>query len=275
MQDTLYSSTNPGTLECGDRLRSAREKNGKTIQEVAAAARLPIRNIELIEKGDWGPLGAPIFAKGSIRSYGKLLGVDVEPYLGGMTRVEPPQLVSRTRTPPVKRMVDVVAPRLVYVLMTAIIAVPVWMAATRSPIGGVESHPTASLDSDLPANGNPATTTQSAQAEAQKPVVASIAPSLPSAAPAQAATGDVELNFKGESWVQIFGKDGSVVEKGLIKAGESRRFNAMDLGRMTIGNVSEVVITQGGVAVDTSAFARSNVARIAVSSDGKLGGTAE
>ena len=270
MQESLYSTTNPGTLECGHRLRTARENAGKSIQEVATAARLPLRTVTMIESGEWAPIGAPIFVKGAVRSYGKLMRVDVEPYLVGVPQSEPPQLVSHTRTPPVKRVMDVVAPRLVYVLMTAIIAVPVWMAATRSPLGESQNNQTASLESDAQvassaANGE----TRQAAAASQKPVIASMAPGLAEAAQ---PIGDIALSFNGESWVQIFGKDGAVVEKGLIKAGETRNFKSSDISRMTIGNVSEVSITQGGAAVDTSAFAKSNVARIAVSSDGKLGG---
>lgn len=271
MPESNYStSPQPGTIECGQRLRAAREKAGLSVLDVAKTARLPARTVTLIEQGDWQQLGASIFVKGSVRSYGKLVGVDVEPYLFGTTQVELPQLVSRTRTPPVKRVVDVVAPRLVYVLMTAIIAVPVWMAATRSPVGEGAASQTASLETDVQAASAQTGAAQTASADApQKPVIASMTPGLPEMAQ---PTGDIALTFKGESWVQIFNKEGAVVEKGLIKPGETRNFKSSEIGRMTIGNVSEVAITQGGAAVDTSAFARSNVARIAVSSDGKLGG---
>jgi cytoskeleton protein RodZ len=270
MQESLYSTTNPGTLECGNRLRAAREKAGKSIQDIATAARLPLRTVSMIESGDWSTIGASIFVKGSVRSYGRLLGVDVEPYLISTTSVELPQLVSHTRTPPVKRMVDVVAPRLVYVLMTAIIAVPVWMAATRSPLGEGAANQTTSLETDAQPVGAQTDAAQSAtQPTTQKPVIASMGPSLPEAGQ---SAGDITLTFNGESWVQIIGKDGAAVEKGLIKAGETRQFKSSEIGRMTIGNVSEVRISQGGTAFDTSAYARSNVARIAVSSDGKLGG---
>ena len=62
-----------------------------------------------------------------------------------------------------------------------------------------------------------------------------------------------------------------MIEKGLVKAGESRSFASGQLGRITLGNASQVHVEHAGQAVDLTPYIRSDVARFAVSSDGTPG----
>jgi transcriptional regulator with XRE-family HTH domain len=60
----------------GERLRMAREEKGMTIAQVAAETRIPQRQLELIEAGDFGALPARTYAIGFSRSYARLIGLD-------------------------------------------------------------------------------------------------------------------------------------------------------------------------------------------------------
>lgn len=60
----------------GDRLRLAREDKGMTIAQVAAETRIPQRQLELIEAGDFDALPARTYAVGFSRSYARLVGLD-------------------------------------------------------------------------------------------------------------------------------------------------------------------------------------------------------
>jgi cytoskeleton protein RodZ len=77
-----------GTAE---QLAAAREQRGISKAEVAQRLKLAPRQLDAIERGDWAALPGRAFARGSVRSYGKLLGVDIEPLLkaiGGFAEPE-------------------------------------------------------------------------------------------------------------------------------------------------------------------------------------------
>ena len=92
------------------------------------------------------------------------------------------------------------------------------------------------------------------------------------AAPATQAApiSDIVLRTSAESWLEVVTPDGVAVEKGLLPAGSERRYSAAQVGRLTIGNASAAQLEHRGRTVDLAPFARANVARFAVSSDGSL-----
>ena len=81
-------------------LREAREAQGVTLEEAAARLRLMHRQIEAMETDDFDSLGQPVFARGFVRNYARLLGLAPETLL---TRMEgapaDPAPVSRAEPP--------------------------------------------------------------------------------------------------------------------------------------------------------------------------------
>ena len=59
----------------GARLRLAREKLGLTTKDVAAQIHLGTRHIEAIEREDFNYIAAPVFVRGYLRNYARLLGL--------------------------------------------------------------------------------------------------------------------------------------------------------------------------------------------------------
>ena len=64
------------TPALGTLLRSEREKKGLTIEQVAETTRLRRHFIEDLENEKWDNLPPPVFVRGFIRSYVKMLGLD-------------------------------------------------------------------------------------------------------------------------------------------------------------------------------------------------------
>lgn len=266
---------------CGTRLRQAREAAGLTLEDVGQRLRMPVQVVRSLEQERWEKLGAPVFVRGQLRSYARLLGVDVSELLeqAQVGPVVPPTLVSHTHTPRARRIAENLGRRALYVGITAVLAVPVWFA-TRGHFDGVAPSPnTASLDV-IPAAVpvTPAGPGSAAAAPAEvaaapvtkptaTPYVASLAP-VPRAAPAAAA--NLDMQFSGDSWVDIAGPDGGSVEKALIKAGETRSFTPGQVARVTLGNASAVQVQQNGAIVDLTPYQRANVARFQVSSEGSV-----
>ncbi len=262
---------------CGERLREARLAAGLELHEVATRLHMPVRVVEALEQGSWQLIGAPVFVRGQLRSYAKLMGVELEPLLeAGVAPVAPVELVSHSHVSPWRRAMENVARRAVYVVITAAIAVPVWFA-TRTHFA--EQPPTASLDT-VP----PAASAQQVQHEPVRlpappaarrandnsPYVASLAPPVGRSQAATATAPGLSLVFEGDSWMQVTGRDGRVLEQALVREGERRSFKAGDVAAIVLGNAPAVRVQQDGSIVDLAPYQRANVARFAVSSDGSV-----
>ena len=247
-----------GAAGCGRRLREAREAAGLSLAEVGARLKMPVRVVESLEREDWSRLGAPVFVRGQLRSYSRLLGLTTEPIVAasGVAPVAPAELQPRTYTPPMQRLAEQASRRFVYVVITAAIAVPVWLA-TRPHLAPAVAE-TAPLD---------VSPSQSAHADqGAQTMVASLAP-MTAPQPAPAA---LSLALDAQSWVQVVGVDGRVIESGMLAAGQQREYPAGTVARMVIGNASAARLRIGGQLQDLEAFQRANVARFTVSSDGRL-----
>ena len=80
----------------GNRLRSAREKAGFSLEEVSARLHLDRRTIEMLEAEDYRELPAPTFVRGYLRSYARLLDLPAEPMVEAFDRqgFGPPALIA-------------------------------------------------------------------------------------------------------------------------------------------------------------------------------------
>ncbi|MEQ8483329.1 MAG: DUF4115 domain-containing protein [Pseudomonadales bacterium] len=67
----------------GARLRAERERLGVTVREVSETLNLTMGVVEAIEADDYGRLPGPVFSRGYLRAYARLLRVDPEPLLDG------------------------------------------------------------------------------------------------------------------------------------------------------------------------------------------------
>ncbi|MBB4132091.1 MULTISPECIES: RodZ domain-containing protein [unclassified Xanthomonas] len=281
----MTSDSNPNLFEqekgCGQHLREAREAAGLSLDDVAGKLHMPTHVVRSLEQEEWQRLGAPVFVRGQLRSYARLLQVDLAPLLQQATiaPIEPVKLVSHTHTPRARRIIESTARKAMYVVITCVFAVPVWYATRSHLDGGAPS--TVSLDSmpETTKAGTPADAAAQPAAvprEQPAPYIASMTPvprgdtatEVPAADPAK--HGSLSLRFSGDSWVQILAPDGTAVEKALIHAGEQRSYTPGQVGRIVLGNASAVEVQQGGSIVDVKPFQRANVARFAVSSDGSV-----
>ncbi|HEY0503506.1 MAG TPA: RodZ domain-containing protein [Lysobacter sp.] len=250
---------------CGVRLKQAREAAGLSQEDVAATLKIPVRVIRQLESGDPSQLGAPVFVRGQMRSYARLLGVDLQDQLGETAApVAPSVLVSHTHTPRYRRVFEQATRRAIYIVLTAAIAVPVWMASKQQlgsdgpKVETLEVATTPSERAPSPAAPAPAQTHRT-------PLVASMA-----ALPSTASQPALSLSFNDESWVDVRGADGRTLEKGLLGAGEQRTYGVGEVSRVVLGNSAAVEVRQSGKPVDLASFSRDNVARFTLSSDGSL-----
>lgn len=84
MMNTTAAMDEVNNLEIDNpamQLANIRQQKGYTIEYVASKLHLRVRIIELIENGEFHLLPEPVFVKGYLRAYSKLLGVSPDPFL--------------------------------------------------------------------------------------------------------------------------------------------------------------------------------------------------
>lgn len=250
----------------GERLRRSREAAGMSVTQVAERLHMPVRVVESLESEDWSRLGAPVFVRGQLRSYSRLLGLLTEPMLqaSGVAPVSPFELTPRTYTPKAKLLAEQVARRLVYVVLTVVIALPVWLAMQPQFQGA--SRDAAPLDIAQPRLQN------SVMTQPAPPLMASMTPISH-----RSVESDYEWVFRltGESWIKITNAAGEVIQSNLFKAGEQTRVRLNAGAHVVVGNASAVQVLRNDRIQDLAAFQSANVARFTVSSDGTLAPTAD
>lgn len=282
------------------RLKAAREQQGLGIDALARELKNPRAVLETIERGDWARLGAPVFARHLVGRYASRLGVVVD-LDEVVQRVEAPVLRPQVSVSRWGRIADLSMRNAAYVGGSLLVLPLVYLALARTASGPAEYRPLdpvpavavapavvapapspaaaaslgavqesnndalASTDTivDRPAIGRPVGAEGAGVSPAPTPVAASLAGVLPTAP-------QLELRFSGDSWIEVFGRDGSVVERALARDGEARRFAASDVGRVTIGNVGATEVVLNGSRVNLDAVRAANVARFALSSDGSI-----
>jgi cytoskeleton protein RodZ len=251
----------------GPRLKQSREAAGLSLEQVSARLKMPVRVLGALEAGDWDMLGAPIFVRGQLRSYARLLGEPVPDSIESelQSSVEPVELVSHTHTPRYRRLAEQAGRRAIYVVLTVTLVAPVWMA-TRTHLASTLA-PAESLDLPVASASLQPMNAHEPVLESRRPLVASMA-SLPEAA--VKAPAQLTMQLTGDSWVEVFARDGSLIEKGLLVAGQKRSYDAGRVGRVLLGNSTAVDLRRAGESVDLAPFSRANVARFALSSDGSL-----
>lgn len=92
MSDNQYNepqNTIGAAAELGEKLRLAREKRGFSIGEVAERLKLPARQIEGLESGNYEGLPELVFVRGFLRTYGRFLELDEKEVATYLDRIMP------------------------------------------------------------------------------------------------------------------------------------------------------------------------------------------
>lgn len=265
-----------GQASVGRILRDAREAQGVTLDDAAVRLRLMHRQIEAMERDDFESLGQPVFARGFVRNYARLLGLDPESLLARMAGApaEPPA-VSPVE-PPVSRS-WLASPWLLLVLigLLLVVAVPValylWLNSETGE-GPVTPRPATAQSHPAPVTTPVAAPTVAAVPAAPAAPVAPPAPApadtgqaaaTAASAPAEpAAAGSLlHLEFGDKSWTEIRDASGRMLLRQLSPAGSHMDVQGQPPFDVVIGNAQQVRMTYNGRPIDLQPFIDGTVAR--------------
>lgn len=263
-----------GQASIGTLLREAREAREMSVDDVAARLRLMQRQVELIEADDFDGLGRPVFARGFVRNYARLLGMDPAPLLARMEGPETESSPVRRAEPPLPRS-WLSSPWLVVLLLIglAVVVVPVglywwlnqgeddWLhqVPVAVKVEPVELNaPAAGAGGAAQEAGGPA---GEPPADAAPPAPADVPPpAVPAAAPPPAA-GVLHFDFAGDSWVEVRDASGRAIHRQLNPAGSSIEVHGRPPFKLLVGNAAQTHMTYNGRPIDLKPFIDVTVAR--------------
>ena len=282
--EELEAAEGTGPL-CGERLAEARREQQITVLEVAKELHLDEPKVHALERNEFQVLGAPVFAKGHLRKYAQLVGVDEDDVFAdyyAMTRAEamPPIVAGRKKV----RNEMSPGPWVAVIAVIVVAAAAYWWFALR--------------DTNLPAVASPS---EEAQPEQSQPEVLQPQQMQPeqlqpdeidSSTEVESSTEVIEqpeeetvelvtavedvpqpsldqlrlsLNFSGECWTEISDADGRRLFYNMGRDGQSVELSGKAPISALFGNADNVEVQVNNSAYSLPAPDSSNgTVRVAI-----------
>jgi len=253
----------------GTVLARTREAAGLGQEEAAHRLKFAPRQLDALERGEWGRLPGGAAVRSMVRSYARLLGLDADALVArvsaGQSLPDADRLAQRFRQPvpfsDASRRSSLVYVVLSVALLGVVAAVGLEWREERA---GTQRL------SFVSAAQQPA---EPARKEPERIELASAAPQASAAAPASAVADDEEarvasgtwrrivLRFERESWVEITSGSGKLLVSQLHAAGSERVVVGVPPFSVVIGNAQHVQLIYNDQPVDLLPHVKVEVAR--------------
>ena len=268
----------PRAPTVGEQLHAARTARGWSVPEVATRLRIRPALVEALEQGDYAPFRAAAYARGQLRNYAQLTGLDAEALLAQFD-APAPSAASRAlhRAPELHpRRPWLVRTGGVIVVGALVVLGALWAQSNQAPqipaepaapVAQVAAPPAAETPApavqtppsvppvvrDMPAMQSPA---EPASAPVETPPTEPMTPSAtaemplaPAAAPAAAAGTELRLRSRAVSWVEVTDHRGQRLIYELVGPDLERVVSGEPPLRVLLGNAPAIDLTYGGQAV--------------------------
>lgn len=291
----------------GSRLRAAREARGLDLESCAHTLKLPASILRKLEHDSCADIDSKVYLASYIGKYGRHLGINESTIQVEMERIKQvePILVATGGISHSRFLLDRYATAATYVVLTAVLAVPMIWLGMRGTLDRDITH-LAPLDAfpvavqDAPATTGSASATHLAGTTLpasplkvdpvqDQPLMASMAPfpnleavttasvpvipKVPAVEEGQGAHS-VSLDLASASWVEVTDADGSRLQYGLLPAGSNKVYHSNKPMDVRIGNALGATVDIDGQPVGLDDFRHANVAHFRVQiQDGKASAT--
>ncbi|MEI6669218.1 MAG: RodZ domain-containing protein [Acidobacteriota bacterium] len=265
-------------VDFGAMFRQARERQGLTLQQVAAVTKISARVLDALERNDVSKLPGGIFSRAFVRSYAREIGLDPDMAIERFS-TDFPDESGKEQLPSAKEAEDIeafesgrrAATTVLQVLGLSIVAIagvvfamnsracktpvaappaasapaqaappPVSVAATQTPTPAETTLP--------PSSAQPTTEPAPSTNEAARPVPAAPAASTtpgPARAPQTPAAIQLGIVAQSDCWLMVK-VDSNVVFERVMRVGEQLFYQASASVTMSAGNAGGLVLTING-----------------------------
>lgn len=242
----------PGAeLRFGEELRRERLAREITLEEISSATKISMRVLKALEASDLDRLPAPAFTRGFIRSYAQHIGIDAEEkvcaYLADLAKRADG---TAPLAVPGRRKFWRGRGATAGMIVGGVTAVLLVMGLIARP----ERHAAPRPEKPAPMRASKVELKNVTISNEPTPAVRQPEPAAP-AEPAPSASqpdGRVSLvlEFDQDSWTKL-DTAGETVFVGMIRRGETRRFQSNGEFRITLGNAGGVRVTVNGKALES------------------------
>lgn len=298
----LPANPNQAPVTAGQFLKQARLKAGVHLAVLSVNLKVPVRQLEALEADQYLTNQSPVFVRGLASSVCRQLRIDPAPVLALLPHassysetstparhidVAPAELgVMRPSSErlPVKALLAALAMAL---LIVGLIWLPgpsqwAWLAKMTSPVNVTDPVPTLQAPISLPdlvplvpaasgeaSLGGGSITVSSAPplnpgAPTSIPVVDVPEPGKVSLSASKMVAYDWVFSAIAESWLEVRDGQNQVLWSGILKPGESSRFQAPLPVSVVVGRADALQVTFKGRAFDLKPHSKMNVARFEV-----------
>ncbi len=248
--EEVETATEPEGPRAGERLREARREKEIPVHDVAKELHLDEHKVRALERNDFEALGAPVFAKGHLKKYAELVGVDSDDVLTEyyqLNREGPQPLVIGSRRRPRKELSP--GPWIAVIVIIVIVAAAYWWFAVRTPATVSEPEPqpeTALLEEQVEAPVEAAVVAEEPDVE---PEVETVEPEQP-AAPIDEPDDDlvrIVVSYTGDCWTEISDAGGNRLFFDLGKDGRTIDVSGEAPLNLLFGDAANITLQVDGV----------------------------
>ena len=229
----------------GERLRQARQEQQISVLEVAKELHLDEPKVRALERNEFDVLGAPVFAKGHLRKYAQLVGVDEDDvfadyYAMTHTLSMPPIVGGHKKV----RRESSPGPWIALVIVIIVAAAAYWWFGMREsatsdpePQSSAETDAPVVLETAPPADASSITLDSTTEQDA-------VPESLPEPVRQLPPDGHVNLSisYSGDCWTEINDADGRSLFVGMAYNGRTMRLTGKAPVSVLFGNVDAVSV---------------------------------
>ena len=270
------------SLRPGRALAEARAARNLTVAEVAQQLKLSATQVKALEADAYDRLPGPVFVRGFVRNYARLLDLDAEALAGTVELPHVPSPasaaipLSRNIPFPEKGRTNWVPYALVLVLIVgAVVLFEIFFSApsavvvsavTPKPavVAPVVVEPLPPVKEAVSVAPQPSPQVEVVTVAAVPEAAVSPAPEPASApVPPQFQAGMAELHFvfETDSWVEVRDRNERILFSQLNPVGTEHRMQSRRPLNLVIGNARGVRLTYNGQPFDLAPYTRVEVAR--------------